>query len=62
MSEVNFSVRLSEDRSNRVNAYTSSRGLTNKAWLENIIDRLRPALDVTSYTPKRVRAKMEVKK
>lgn len=53
MSEVNFSVRLSEERSRRVNAHSLKLYGSNKKFVEAVIDNIpsvQRALDATSLT------------
>lgn len=58
MSEKNFSVRLSEERSNKVNAHAIKHHGSNKRFVENVIDNIaqvQRALDCVTAKPSRKR-------
>lgn len=51
MSDINFSVRISEKRSKEINKFLRSKEITNQKFIENMIDHktvVWAALDATT--------------
>lgn len=40
MNEINFSVRISDERSRKINIFTARNGMSNKELMEQIADNI----------------------